>query len=273
MKQKVLYIIMLWFTVVLTACDGDTVSDYLDIYPISDELALGMQLDSQIMANTQEYPILQNATANAYVRAIMDEILSSPKIKYLTQFNGYSIKIVNRDDIVNAFATPGGFIYVYSGLLKFVESKAELAAVLAHEIAHCERRHSTKAMTKQYGISLLTQLVLGSDPSAWESIAANLFTNGGMLYNSRENEYEADEYSFKYLQSTKYYAGAMIYFFNRCSSQSASKPSVFEQLLSTHPQDADRIAAVEKLIKDNNIAAPTEANLFSSDYATFKAKL
>jgi predicted Zn-dependent protease len=223
-----------------------------------------MHLDSVIQANPAEYPMLNNAQANAYLQGIVNQIIASPQIKYKGTF-AYKVQIINKN-IINAFATPGGFVYVYTGLLKFADNEATVAGVLAHEIAHAERRHATKRMTKQYGLSLLAGLVLGNNPSTLEQIGANLITGLGLLKNSRDDEYEADEYSFKYLQDTKWYPGAIRYFLEKIQTQQKDKPSDFEEILSTHPLDDKRVNQINDLIKKANLAQPTESNLFSTSY-------
>ncbi len=251
---------------------GDNGINSFNIFPVSDDVKLGQQVDAEIKKDTKEYPILINSNAQSYLNAIVNEILTSPAIIYKNTFS-YQIQIIKRDDVINAFATPGGYVYVYTGLLKFVENKAELASVLAHEIAHCERRHATNRMTKQYGISILAGIVLGDNPSQLAQITANMFSSVGLLANSREDEYQADEYAFKYLKSTGYYPGAMTYFFTRINQNKEANPSFFETLLSTHPMPADRVKAVEDMITANKIPAPTEATIMANDYQAFKSKL
>ncbi len=158
-------------------------------------------------------------------------------------------------------------MYVYTGLLKFVENEATLAAVLAHEVAHAERRHATKRMTKQYGASFLLNLILGDDPSQLEELGANMLTGLAFLKNSRDDEFEADEYSFKYLQSTKWYPGGITFFFKKISDNSDG--GFLEELLSTHPMPEDRVAAVEDMIAKANIPAPSESNIFTTAYQNF----
>ena len=272
MNRIRIQLVMLMLLPMLIISCGDNGISSINIFPVSDDEKLGQQVDAEIKKDTKEYPILNNSYTQSYLNAIMNEILASPEIKYKNSF-GYQIQIVKRDDIVNAFATPGGYVYVYTGLLKFVENKAELASVVAHEIAHCERRHATNRMTKEYGIQLLADLVLGNNPSQLAEITKNMFSSLGLLANSREDEYEADKYAFKYLRSTGYYAGAMTYFFNRINQNKDANPSFFETLLSTHPMPADRIMAVVDMVKSNNIPAPTEATIMTSDYTIFKSKL
>lgn len=246
-----------------TACDDD---GSINIFSTADDVSLGQKLDTEISANSAEYPILDNALATAYLQDIVNKIIDSPEIKYKGTFV-YKVKIINTNT-VNAFAAPGGYLYVYKGLIKFLDNEASMAAVLAHEIAHAERRHASKRMTKQYGVSILLGFVLGENPSQIEEIGSNLLTGFAFLKNSRDDEYEADEYSFKYLQSTMWYPGASKYFFEKISSeQSGGK---LEELLSTHPLSTERIAAVDKLISEAGLPAPNEANLFSNRYVQYK---
>ncbi|MCE5304970.1 M48 family metalloprotease [bacterium] len=250
-----------------TGCSGSTSISDFNLFSTADDYQLGMQLDSEIKANPKEYPMLNSAEANAYLQSIVNQIIASPQIKYKGTF-AYKVQILDTN-IINAFATPGGFIYVYKGLLKFANNEATIAGVLAHEIAHSERRHATKRMTQQYGISILASLVLGSNPSALEQIGANLLTGLGLLKNSRDDEYEADEYSFKYLQDTKWYPGAITYFLEKIQAEQQSNPSAFEEILSTHPLDSKRIAQINEFIKKANLPAPNENNLFSQTYQQF----
>ena len=252
----------------LNSCDTngitDNITDY-NLFSLSDDVKFGQQVDSAITNNPKEYPLLNSSEIQQYVQSIVNQILTSPQIQYKSTF-AYTVKIIRNDSTVNAFATPGGYIYVYTGLLKFIDNEATLAGVLAHEIAHAERRHSTKQMSKQYGIETITGLILGKNPSQFESIVSNLFTNLGLLKYSRNDESEADEYSFIYLKTSIWYPGAILFFFNKMNSESTSSPDLFEVLLSTHPMTQDRINAVKSMISKANLPEPDETNLFSSRY-------
>lgn len=250
-----------------TACDDDGISlDNFNIFSTSDDVNLGTQLDAEIKADTKEYPMLNNATATAYLQNIVDQITNSPEIKYKNIFK-YKVQIINTNTI-NAFATPGGFVYVYKGLIKYLDNEASIASVLGHEIAHAELRHSTQRMTKQYGVSALLGILLGNDSTSIQSIAANMLSGMALLKNSRDNEYEADEYSFRYLRSTAWYPAASIYFFDKIKKDETG--GTLAELLSTHPFSEDRITAINKLITKYNIAGPSESNLFTTRYSTFK---
>ncbi|ROL62304.1 peptidase M48 [Bacteroidetes/Chlorobi group bacterium ChocPot_Mid] len=267
LKKKVLLtgIFILFFSVLNYSCDSDSITNP-NIFTLEDDVALGQDLDAQIKKNTTEYPILNNQSARQYVQNMINEIIKSPEVKYEETFK-YQIEIIQRDDVINAFAAPGGYLYVYTGLLKFVENEATLAAVLAHEVAHAERRHATKRMTKQYGVSFLLDLILGDNPSQLEELGANMLTGLAFLKNSRDDEFEADEYSFKYLQSTKWYPGGITFFFKKISDNSSG--GFLDELLSTHPMPEDRVKAVEDMINKAKIPAPSESNLFTTAYQNF----
>jgi beta-barrel assembly-enhancing protease len=265
LKNSICFIAM-FFILGLYSCDDISDPTSINIFSLQDDVNLGRQLDSQIVNSSGEYSLLNLPSAKTYVQNIINEIIVSPDVKYEKDFV-YDIKIIHNDEVANAFAAPGGFIYVYTGLLKFVDNEATLAAVLAHEVAHCERRHATKRMTKQYGISFLLDLLLSDNPSQWEEIGSNLLTGLALLKNSRDDEYEADEYSFRYLQSTKWYPGGLIFFFDKIKDNEGS--GFLEELLSTHPMPEDRVAAVEKMIEDANLPQPDESSLFTTEYQEF----
>lgn len=250
----------------LNSCDDSTDPSDFNLFSPADDVALGQQIDAEITANTNEYPILSNSQATAYLQNMVNEILKAPEIKYKNTFT-YQVKIINTNTI-NAFAVPGGYIYVYKGLIKFLDNEATMAAILAHEIAHIERRHATKRMTKQYGVSILLSLILGNNPSVLEEIAANILTGLALLKNSRDDEYEADEYSFKYLLSTNWYPGATKLFFEKIGAN--EQGGKLEELLSTHPLPQERIKKVDKLIEKHNVGTPSESNLFTQRYQSFK---
>ena len=241
----------------------------INIFPVSEDKALGASLDAEIRSNPREYPILRNTTAQAYVQRIIDRVVAAPDVKYRGTF-AYTVEIINDEKTINAFCTPGGYIYVYTGLLNMLDNEAALAGVLGHEIAHAELRHSTSRMTKAYGVQLLLDLALGNDPNHMVELAANAFAGLGLLKNSRSDELEADEFSFRYLRSTPWYPGGIKFFFDKVKDRRAGD---LERLFSTHPLPQDRIEATNERLRSNNIPTPTEAQLNSRAYAEFKRSI
>ncbi|MBX7155912.1 MAG: M48 family metallopeptidase [Candidatus Kapaibacterium sp.] len=241
----------------------------LNVYAPSYDAKMGADLDKQIRANSKEYPILNDTYVRDYVQNIANQLTNSPAIKYRGTFP-YKVEIINDPKTLNAFCTPGGYIYVYTGIIKALDNEASLAAVMGHEIAHAERRHATQRMTKAMGATLMLDLALGKNPDKTVEIAGNLFTGLALLKNSRDDEAESDEYSFKYMQSSKWYPGALGYFFEKVKGNGGGS---IERLLSTHPLPQDRIDANAARVRSSNLPPPTESNLFARNYQEVKNRL
>jgi predicted Zn-dependent protease len=233
-------------------------------------------MDDQIRANPKEYPIMNNPAAKQYIQGMINEIIKSDQVLYRGTFP-YQTEIIQDDKTINAFCTPGGYIYVYTGLMKAVDNEATLAGVLGHEIAHAERRHGTARMTKAYGLQMILQIALGQNPSQLATIGANLFSGLALLKNSRLDEDDADNYSFKYLQSSRWYPGSIKFFFEKVGGQRGGSGdgigTTVERLLSTHPLPQDRIDATNKRIEDAKLPPPNESNLRGVPYQQFKRTL
>ncbi len=245
------------------ACGG------LNIYPVSEDVKLGLGIDKQIKADTKTYPVYTDAGTRSYVQDIVNQLKNSPLVQYKKEFP-YTVTIINDPKTLNAFCTPGGYIYVYTGILKALDNEASLAAVLGHEMAHAERRHSTQRMTKALGAQLMLEIALGKNPDKTTELAANLFTGMALLKNSRDDEAEADDYSFRYMQSSKWYPGALGFFFEKIRNNSGG---MLERWTSTHPLPQDRLDANNERVRIANLPPPTEDNLFARPYQQMKNRL
>lgn len=236
-----------------------------NLFSIQEDKELGLQLSEQIASDPANYPVLnpdQHATAYSHINRIRNELLNSGKVTYKDEFD-WPIKIIHDDDVLNAFAAPGGYIYVYTGLIKFLASEDHLAGVIGHEIAHADKRHSTEQLTKLYGISLLFDVVLGNS-SDLSQIVVGLI---GLKF-SRNHETEADEFSVRYLCPTDYNAAGAAGFFQKLIDleQTGSTP----QFLSTHPNPDNRVANIEeKKVEEGCDGTGT----FESRYQDFKNSL
>lgn len=264
-----LIVSIFWIALLFNSCTiGSGSGSGFNIYPVSEDIRIGKELSLEIKKNPKEYPLNNNSKVKNYLQSIIDEIIKAPEIQYRGVFE-YKVEVINDDYVINAFAAPGGYIYVYTGLLKFVDNEATLAAVLAHEVAHAERRHTTQRMSKAYGMKILSDLYMEKNKNQTSELLTNMFTGLSLLSNSREDELEADEYSFKYLKSTKWYPGSIKFFFNKIIGNVGSSGSSFEALLSTHPLPKDRIDAVGQLLKTHQIPPPTEYNTNFRQYQEF----
>lgn len=241
----------------------------LNIYPIDEDKKLGAQFHNEILRDPVNYKPLQNKSATDYVQNIVNRIIGVPGIEYKGIFS-YSVMLIDDDETINAFCTPGGYIYVYTALLKAVPNEAALASVLAHEIAHAERRHATKRMTTHLGVQTVLSIALYDNRGGLTELAANAFTGAGLLMNSRSDEDEADEFSFKYLRETSWYPGGLLYFFDVVKGR---KGTAVDRFFSTHPLPEDRIQNTHKRLAEAKIPEPTEIQLRTREYEAFKRTL
>jgi len=242
MKRKLLVISLSFILFTLWSCDEGSVN----FFTLDQDIQFGQQLDSAILADPTTYPILnENDYPEAYqhLRRIRDELLQSDHLRYADRFD-WEVKIIDQD-VLNAFAAPGGYMYFYTGLIYYLDNEAQFAGVLAHEMAHVDRRHSTEMLTKQYGFSILLSIILGENPSQLTEIIAQLALGGTVLKFSRNNEYEADEYGVKYLYDTDYHARELAGFFEKLEESSSS--GRIPEFLSTHPSPENRIEAIEEV--------------------------
>lgn len=218
----------------------------LNLFSVEQDVELGRQVSQEINNNPQEYPILPEASNREvyqYVRDITQRILSSGQVAHRDKF-AWEVKIINDPKTLNAFATPGGYIYVYTGLIKFLDSEDELAGVMGHEIAHSAQRHSTQQMTKVYGLQMLLSVISGkSNPSMVQQIALGLAN----LSFSRSHETEADAMSVTYLCSSSYNATGAAGFFRKMENSSDGGRA--PQFLSTHPDPGNRVQAIDDKAK------------------------
>ena len=228
-------------------CDAELPD--INLFSIQDDIDLGAQLRDEINANPQEYgKVLDpsdpaNADAYAHLQRITDAILASPEVNHRDEFP-WEVYIIDDPETLNAFCAPGGYIYVYTGIVHYLEQEDHFAGVMGHEIAHAAQRHSTQQLTKAYGVSTLLGLVLGSDPGLIAQVAAGLLS----LEFSRTDESEADEYSVYYLCDTDYAADGTAGFFQKLIDEGdgVSVP----EFLSSHPSPDNRVEAITDLATD-----------------------
>lgn len=236
----------------LAACEGDPL-DGLNLFSVEDDIQLGRDLKREIEADPDAYPLLdegQYPDAYDHLYRIRDEILVSDDFTYADTFD-WELYIIEDDETLNAFCAPGGYIYVYTGLMRFLDVEDELAGVLGHEMAHADQRHATEQLTEIYGISTLISLALGEDPGLIAQVAASLVS----LQFSRTDESEADEYSVRYLCDTAYASDGAAGFFEKLLNDGGYEIPAF---LSTHPSSETRVADIEALAE--SLGCNTENN-------------
>ncbi|MBK8954241.1 MAG: M48 family metalloprotease [Saprospiraceae bacterium] len=233
--------------------------DNLNLFPVSQDVELGKKVYLEISSNQAEYPELPrkgNELVYNYVESIVQKILKAGKVEYANDFE-WKVTLINDLNTLNAFATPGGYIYIYTGLISFLDSEDQLAGVIGHEIAHAAKRHSTKQLSKSLGVQILADAALGKQEMI-KQVATALLS----LSFSRAHETQADSMSVVYLCPTNYNAAGASGFFKKMENQPAP-PS----WLSTHPNPKNRI---ENIDSKNKQLACTGKETYAKEYAKIK---
>ncbi len=229
------------------------------------EVALGRELAAQV---DREAKFVDDPVITEYVNRVGQNIVlhSDSKVPF-------TIKVIDSDE-VNAFALPGGFFYVNKGLLLAADNEAEVAGVMAHEIAHVAARHAVENMRKGQWIEGL-------------AMVGSIFTGGivGMVYQnlagfgllavflkfSRGAESEADRLGVQYMYAAGYDPNAMSTMFEKLASQNKKKPGFLSKAFATHPQSVDRMEAARALVA--RFPEREEYVLSTSEFQRVKARL
>ena len=260
-----LFVVLVVMLAGLSSCDKN---NKIVLFSIQNDLDLGKQVSEEIAANPTQFPILDpatNAEAYTYLIAMRDEILNSGEVAYKDEF-AWEIHIINDPNVLNAFATPGGYIYVYTGLIKYLEKADDLAGVLGHEIAHADLRHTSRNLQKSYGVSILLSILVGDNSNDLTKIAGQLAGNIAGLSFSRDFEKEADAQSVVYLSKTSYACNGAAHFFELIEASGQTGGPAF---LSTHPSPDTRIEDINAKATQEGCDITPLADV--TGYAAFKA--
>lgn len=236
----------------------------LNVFTIDQDRQLGAQVAAEIDANQKEYPLLDSVKYKEvyqYLYKVRDNILNSGQLKYRNEF-AWRLRIIHDDSTLNAFCTPGGYIYVYTGIMKYLDNEAQFAGVLGHEMAHADFRHSTRQMTKLYGVQTLVGILAGD-----RKMLSEITTGIVGLKFSRDHETEADKGSVKFLCPTVYQADGGAGFFQKIMSSGGGRTPEF---LSTHPSPDGRIETFHNYKVELGCAG---VNDFAAEYKRIIAKL
>lgn len=231
-----------------------------------EEKALGLQVHGELDKQGVHY-VSDPAVVN-YVNRVAAPVLAAAAKERSNM--DWRVAVVDDAKTVNAFATPGGHIYIYSGLLKGLKTENELAGVLGHESAHIIARHSARAMVDQYGLEALAQLALGKNPGLLAQVAAQVVGTGSLLYHSRGAELEADQIGARVTAAAGYDPRGLVSFLHTLKAKEGNTSEVLTWL-STHPASAERIAALDQLINQKGWSGQIAGN--ASELAAMQQKL
>lgn len=239
----------------------------VNFYSLEKEIALGKQLAQEV---ERQAKIIDDPVIAEYVNRVGQNLVRNSDAKV-----PFTIKVLDTDE-VNAFALPGGFFFVNTGLILKADSESELAGVMAHEIAHVAARHGTKQATRgeiaQIGMIAASIII----PYGWTGYAiqqgAGLAIPLGFLTFSRGFEREADFLGLQYLYKTGYDPTSFVDFFEKIQSMEKKKPGSVSKVFSTHPMTDDRIKAAQDEIQKILVAKP-EYVVNTSEFNDVKNRL
>jgi predicted Zn-dependent protease len=215
----------------------------LDFYSLEREIALGKQLAQQVDKNAK---FVTDPVVDEYVNRVGQNLVRNSDARV-----PFTIKVID-SDAVNAFALPGGFFYVNSGLILHADEESELAGVMAHEIAHVCARHATKEQTKSQILQLASIPAMIFIPYSWTGFAIyqgmNFLIPVTFLRFSRKDEAEADYLGLQYMYKAGYDPNAFVAFFEKIEADDKKNPGTIPKIFATHPPTPDRIEAAQKEI-------------------------
>ena len=239
----------------------------LNFYSLEREMALGKSLAQEVERSAK---LIDDPVVSEYINRVGQNIVRNSDSRV-----PFTIKVID-SDAVNAFALPGGFFYVNSGLILRAESEAELAGVMAHEIAHVAARHSTKRETKGQLAQLATIPLILLGPGGWAGYGIyqglNFAIPLSFLKFSRNDEREADYLGLQYMYKTGYDPNAFVTFFEKVQAEEKRRPGTVPAVFNTHPPTPDRVQNVQKEI-GTVLPARDQYIVSTSEFDSVKARL
>jgi predicted Zn-dependent protease len=237
----------------------------VNFYSLEKEIALGKGLAQQVERSAK---IIDDPVIAEYVNRVGQNLVRNSDAKV-----PFTIKVIDSEE-VNAFALPGGFFFVNSGLILKADNEAELAGVMAHEIGHVAARHGTRQATKGEIANLATipLIFMGGWTGYGIRQAMSVLIPVGFLKFSRAMESEADLLGLEYMYKTGYDPTAFVDFFEKIQTLEKRKPGTMAKVFSTHPMTDDRIVASQKIIQ-NYLKAKPEYVLNTSEFNDVKGRL
>jgi predicted Zn-dependent protease len=239
----------------------------VNFYSLEREIGLGKQLAQEVERSSK---LIDDPTVTEYVNRVGQNLVRNSDAKV-----PFTIKVIDSDE-VNAFALPGGFFYVNSGLILRAQEESELAGVMAHEIAHVAARHGTKNATKGELVQLASIPAMIFIPYSMAGYAMyeglNLAIPLTFLKFSRDSEREADFLGLQYMYKSGYDPNSYVTFFERIQADEKRRPGTIPKVFSTHPPTPDRIENAQKEIA-RILPARQEYIVTTSEFDSVKGRL
>jgi predicted Zn-dependent protease len=236
----------------------------INFYSMEQEQALGREMSMEVEAACK---LFKDPAVNDYINTLGQRL-----VRYSDAKVPFTIKVVD-DDQVNAFALPGGFLYVTTGLILAAETEAELAGVMSHEIAHVAARHGTKGATRTqiWNLASLPLVFVGGPVGMAVREVSQFAMPMTMMKFSRNFEREADMLGLEYEYAAGYDPSAFVDFFERINTE-RKKPNFVARAFATHPMNRDRITRAQKEI-DTMLPEHEQYIVNTSEFVEIRAHL
>jgi Zn-dependent protease with chaperone function len=251
----------------VNAIGNRSVGHGLNFYSLEHEIALGKQLSHEV---EKQAKFINDPIVVEYVNRVGQNIVRNSDAQV-----PFTIKVID-SDVVNAFALPGGFFYVNSGLILHADEESELAGVMAHEIAHVCARHGTKQATKSDIVQIGAMVATIFIPYTWAGYAIYQGMNFAIpmtfLKFTRVDEAEADYLGLQYMYKAGYDPNSFVSFFEKVQADEKKQPGTIPKIFSTHPPTPERIVAAQNEIA-KILPARDEYIVTTSEFDTVKRRL
>src|ERR1700682_4901233 len=239
----------------------------MTLYSLEREISLGKSLAQEVERSSK---LIDDPVVTEYVNRVGQNLVRNSDARV-----PFTIKVIDSDE-VNAFALPGGFFYVNSGLILHAQEESELAGVMAHEISHVTARHGTKNATKGELMQLATIPLILLGPGGWAGYgiyeALQLAIPLSYLKFSRDSEKEADFLGLQYMYKAGYDPNSYVTFFERIQADEKRRPGTIPKVFSSHPPTPERIENTQKEIA-RILPARQEYIVTTSEFDSVKSRL
>jgi len=238
----------------------------VNFYSLEKEMALGRQLAQEVRRQAK---MLDDPIITEYVNRLGQNLVRNSDARV-----PFTFEVIDGPE-VNAFALPGGYIFVYTGLIKMADEEDEFAGALAHEIAHVAARHMTRNATKGQ-LAQIGTIPLGIALGGWGGFAARQAAGVGipmsLLRFQRKDETEADYLGVQYMYAAGYDPNGAVSIFEKLEAMQRKDPSAVSRLFATHPMDSDRILKTQEEIQKILPSRPNYV-VTTSEYTRIRERL
>jgi len=252
-KQEILWVLL--GVTLFSGCTKAPITgrNQLIMMSADEEMQLGLETSKEILKNIR---LSNDKEATAMVKEVGENIAKATAKDYNTSNYKWEFNLVDNLKVANAFCLPGGKIFVYTGILKYMNSNSELAAVMGHEVGHALARHGAErrssATLSKVGAGILKVLNALDDKKSWAEKQADdkntdyMVSRWIMLPHSRTHEYEADHIGLVLAAKAGYNPKSALSFWKKFGSEESARP----EYLSTHPTASHRIEKIEELLPE-----------------------